>query len=292
MSKKHENSEELEVQAEEPRSKTDEFKEMLAANRSVFVNKNVETPGPESDDAKGFTPEQRELLSRAHAAIRHRFEDRRLKHSLGVERTAARLARMYDVDVFSARIAGVLHDWNKELPADELIEQGKKIGFDFPEGHERDVVSLLHAPTGAVALKEEFPELAPEVLQAISRHTTGAPDMTDLDMLVYVADMIEPGRSYATVGVLRDLAGAKPLPDLYRACYASTMVSLFDRRHYVYPAAIEIWNDLVTSDGGGRDKDLLVHAVQAEAIMDSEKKSKKSKKAKKGRKKKSKKSKK
>ena len=33
-------------------------------------------------------------------------------------------------------------------------------------------------------------------LEAIRLHSTGAPDMTELDMVVYLADLIEPGRDF------------------------------------------------------------------------------------------------
>lgn len=196
---------------------------------------------------RDLTPEQRFLLARADAMLKGRLDRKRYDHSHGVSRTAAKMAKTYGADVWLAGLAGLVHDWNKRLPADELLAQGHAIGFDFPEGHEHDVVSLLHGPTAAVAISHMLPEVPHEALQAVARHTTGAIGMTDLDMIVYVADMIEPGRSFDGVDKLRALVGKAPLPEVYQACYAQSMASLFERGRYVCPAGVEVWNDLVTA---------------------------------------------
>ena len=58
------------------------------------------------------------------------------------------------------------------------------------------VKPVLHAPVGAYVAKERYGVVDNEVLCAIRRHTVGAEDMSLLDAIVYVADMIEPGRKY------------------------------------------------------------------------------------------------
>ena len=193
-----------------------------------------------------FTEAQLALLATARDELEGRVSDKRLEHSVAVSETAVQLAEEYGVDLFEARMAGLVHDWNKGLTDDELLEAGHAIDFPFPEGHERDVVSLMHAPTGAADLAKRFPELSASILQAVARHTAGGPDMTDLDMVIYVSDMIEPGRSWEGVEDYRDLVGKVTLSELYCKCYASTMASLFERGRYVYPPSVTIWNDLVS----------------------------------------------
>ena len=64
---------------------------------------------------------------------------------------------------------------------------------------------VLHAMTGAALAREEF-GVSDAVFGAIRWHTTGRPDMTPLEKIVYLADAIEPTRSYPAVEKLRELA--------------------------------------------------------------------------------------
>ena len=64
---------------------------------------------------------------------------------------------------------------------------------------------LLHAKTGAAVARDRF-GVPPEIENAIRWHTTGKPDMTKLEKIVYLADMIEPNRSYPGVEEIRAAA--------------------------------------------------------------------------------------
>ena len=101
---------------------------------------------------------------------------------------------------------------------------------------------LLHGPTAAAALARAFPCLPRDVVQAIARHTAGAVGMTDLDMVVYVADALEPGRDYAGLDEIRALAGRVPLEELYLATFRHVFLNLVERRKRIHPQSIEIWN--------------------------------------------------
>ena len=59
---------------------------------------------------------------------------------------------------------------------------------------EEDSRALLHAAAGMAAAQEKFSVTDPQVLSAIRWHTTGKPGMSRLDQIIYLADMIEPGR--------------------------------------------------------------------------------------------------
>jgi nicotinate-nucleotide adenylyltransferase len=63
---------------------------------------------------------------------------------------------------------------------------------------EKGKPSLLHGRAAAVKMYEDFHVTDTELLQAVACHTFGAPDLCDLAKILYVADKIEPGRSYST----------------------------------------------------------------------------------------------
>ena len=101
---------------------------------------------------------------------------------------------------------------------------------------------VLHGLTAAVALGRAFPELPPEVLAAVERHTLGAVDMSDLDMIVYIADALEPGRKGKMVQKLREKVGELELRDLFLEVYAYWVQLIMERRHPMYSKTTEIWN--------------------------------------------------
>ena len=135
--------------------------------------------------------------------LEKRVGPRRFKHSLGVSETAEKLARVYGADETAARVAGLLHDWDKGYDDPGILARVDELGMEL----DAELVAMprvLHGLTAAVALGRAFPELSPEVLTAVERHTLGDAGMSDLDMIVYIADALEPGRKGKVVEKLRE----------------------------------------------------------------------------------------
>lgn len=183
----------------------------------------------------------------AEYALEERLGERALAHSQGVAETARLLALIYGVDADAARLAGLLHDWHRELDHDELLSTAQDERIEITEA---DLQSprLLHSRTGAADLRRVFPEISDEVVSAIDRHTLGDPEMTDLDKIVYVADMIEPARRYPGVDDLREVAGIVSLDDLFAQAYAHTVRHLVEQRLRIHPKTVDVWNRLVAKD--------------------------------------------
>ena len=141
--------------------------------------------------------------------LRERVYDRYLKesriaHVAGCETEAVRLALLWGEDAELAAEAAVLHDITKRLSVEEQLNLCEK--YAIIEHHAAvKYPAVLHAATGAVLAREEF-GVSDEVFGAIRWHTTGRPDMTLLEKIVYLADAIEPTRSYPSVDRLRALA--------------------------------------------------------------------------------------
>lgn len=189
----------------------------------------------------------KKLLKRVTKAVDKRLSGKRLDHVHSVSKCAAKLARMYGVDEYDARIAGLLHDWDKLLTDDELPARLDELGIERPE-HIEYLYPVLHSFTGAAAVKREFPELSDEIISAIRKHTLGDFEMSDLDIIIFTADMIEPLRQTKgrpQIKRLRKMAGKVPLDELYFEAYATTMVSLIERKRFIDPIALDIWNNLV-----------------------------------------------
>jgi len=122
-----------------------------------------------------------------------RLSAKRFAHSLSVAWTAGELAGLHGVPVDQARCAGLLHDCAKCMPLEDMQAMVKKHSLNV-DASIMDSGALLHGPVGACVAKMVFGVEDEQVLQSIRRHTTAEPGMTDLDMVIYLADKIEPTR--------------------------------------------------------------------------------------------------
>ena len=68
-----------------------------------------------------------ELLEKVRAVM----SPKRFNHVLGVERAAIALAEKYGYDTEKAGLAGLLHDYAKELPDQEFLELIDKYELDL-----------------------------------------------------------------------------------------------------------------------------------------------------------------
>ena len=134
-----------------------------------------------------------------------RLGSRRFSHTLGVEKAIIDLGERYlPGDISRLRVAALLHDLTKEWSEEEQIRFCERNGIFLSE-EEKAAPRILHARTGAYLAAEEFPHLVdPCILSAIERHTTGDREMTVFDGLLYLADYIEPTRTYPECLSLRD----------------------------------------------------------------------------------------
>ena len=132
-----------------------------------------------------------------------------------------KLAEKYGADVHRAEVAGLLHDCTKKLSMPEQLALCEKYGIALDE-LEKKALKLLHAKTGAAAAQSIFGE-SDAVVSAIKYHTTGKPDMTALEKIIYLADMIEPNRKpYPGLEALRKLC----MTDLDEAMHMALLMSL------------------------------------------------------------------
>lgn len=131
---------------------------------------------------------------------------KRFAHVLAVAYAARSLAPCHGVDPLKAELAGLLHDCAKCMPLKDMraIALAHRLAVD---AELMESTSLLHAPVGACLARTAYGVQDPEIIQAIQYHNTGTPGMSHLDMVVYLADKIEPTRAeYPTLATVRRLA--------------------------------------------------------------------------------------
>lgn len=132
-------------------------------------------------------------LKRIRKKMEKTLDPKRFEHTLGVTYTAAALAMCHETDIQKAQIAGLLHDCAKCMDNEKKIAICQKHKIEINE-IERQNPFLLHAKVGSYVAAKKFGISDPDILHAILYHTTGRPEMSDLEKIVYIADYIEPGR--------------------------------------------------------------------------------------------------
>ena len=145
-------------------------------------------------------------LEKIQKQLKNKLKKERYQHTLGVMYTCASLAMAYHYDMDKAMLAGLLHDCAKNVPNDKKLELCKKHHIKVTQ-IERENPFLLHAKVGAWVAKKKYHVKDEEILHAIRVHTTGEPAMGTLDMILFIADYIEPHRDKAPgLAQIREMA--------------------------------------------------------------------------------------
>ncbi|MDF2626433.1 MAG: hypothetical protein K0R39_264 [Symbiobacteriaceae bacterium] len=139
------------------------------------------------------------------AAMAARTPQTRLAHVFGVVETAREMADRFGENRAQAEVAALLHDYAKAMPFAEQLAEARRRNLLIDSTEEVSPV-LLHGAVGAALLQEQGLVTDPAVLDAIRWHTTGRVGMSRLEMIIYVADSIEPNRSYPGIEVIREAA--------------------------------------------------------------------------------------
>ncbi|MEM9008403.1 MAG: bis(5'-nucleosyl)-tetraphosphatase (symmetrical) YqeK [Cyanobacteria bacterium P01_F01_bin.86] len=162
----------------------------------------------------------------------------RIRHILGVEQTAFEWAQLYGLDAERAAWAGLLHDVAKYFSGDRLLDMAATEGLIL-DSVLKKTPHLIHADVGAIVARDKFGVTDSEILDAIRLHTLGAPGMSSLSCIVFLADALEPNR-----GQSEDLKNLRNLVErhLYRAVVAvsdRSLQYLIAKKDPVHPRTVE-----------------------------------------------------
>ncbi|MBP3476514.1 MAG: bis(5'-nucleosyl)-tetraphosphatase (symmetrical) YqeK [Lachnospiraceae bacterium] len=136
-------------------------------------------------------------INKLRKAMEKELESKRYEHTLSVAYTAANLAMVYGEEVDKALTAGMLHDCAKCMSHSKQIAVCAKNHVQLSEAESVKNSPLIHAKAGSVVARTKYQITDEDILNAICYHTTGRPNMSMLEKIVYIADYIEPGRKHA-----------------------------------------------------------------------------------------------
>lgn len=177
--------------------------------------------------------------------IKPHLTKRRYAHTLGVMHTAIQLAKRFCADEKKSELAAIFHDYAKERDPAEMktVVQEQLQCKDILQYDDE----LLHAPCGAYYVKKEIGITDEDILNAIRYHTTGRPQMSLLEKIIFLADYIEPNRSFPQVDEVRKIAETS-LDGAIIQLLKNTIIFLTKRNELIYPKTIATYNAFIKNE--------------------------------------------
>jgi 2-amino-4-hydroxy-6-hydroxymethyldihydropteridine diphosphokinase len=133
------------------------------------------------------------------------------------------------------RDAGLLHDALRDAPEEEL----RVLVPDPPLP-----TGLLHGPAAALLLANEG-ESRSEVLEAIRWHTVGCASWGRVGRALYMADYLEPGRTFAR-SERAYLSGQVPhdFDGTFRQVVRHRLMGALSEGYELWPSTVALWNSI------------------------------------------------
>ncbi len=175
--------------------------------------------------------------------LKQYLDEDRYIHSIEVMNLSVELARRYGENEQKAAVAGILHDCAKCLPHDKMMEMCLKYNADI-DSIMMEEKALIHGPLGERMARYVFDIQDFDILMSIKYHSTGRKDMTLLDKIIYIADYIEPGRSFSGIDEIR----AQVKVNLDRAILMAidnTIQFILSKGALIHPYTIDARNDIL-----------------------------------------------
>ena len=169
---------------------------------------------------------------RIAAFVKEVLPEKRLLHTANVAVAALSKVKELSLDYGKVYAAAMLHDCAKYMDAKSFPE------FKLPGAVPQPVVHQFlgaYVAETVVGIKDE------EVLDAIRYHTSGKANMTTLGKLIFVADMIEEGRSYDGVEKLRKVF-ERGLNSGFKKCLEEEYKHLINKGGDIYSETENAYN--------------------------------------------------
>jgi nicotinate-nucleotide adenylyltransferase len=151
------------------------------------------------------------LVLRIENEVRETISVTRFLHSRNTALLAQDLCRRFGLDPMAGYLAGIAHDFCKQLDPKQMLKLAKTDGMDI-SALEKDRPNLLHGRAAAVLLRERFSVHNKDILEAVAVHTMGSENMGLLAKVIFIADKTEVSRNID--------------PALRKMCYEESLDSI------------------------------------------------------------------
>lgn len=186
------------------------------------------------------------LIESIKKDIRVQLSKKRATHTLSVAETARELAVIHGENEDKVYVAALLHDIAKEFSDEKMIALLEENNLPT---NKFENINLNHGTASKIISKKVYGIKEKKILRAIENHTFGRVGMTKFEMIVALADFIEPERNFKgrykeSADAIRKLAKT----DILGAYLLKldSLISEFEiRGKAIEPNTINVYNDLI-----------------------------------------------
>ena len=172
------------------------------------------------------------------------LKPKRLEHSINVAKCAIKLSEIYGYDKEKAYLAGLVHDCAKYFTKEQIDSYVEKYNIEL-DPLEVDNIALSHSIIGSFAIQDVFNIQDMDIINAVRYHTTGRENMSILEKIIFMADMIEEGRNFPGVDELRKLSFNGQLDKALITSLNNTIKFVIDNDQLIHPRSVKARNYLM-----------------------------------------------
>ncbi|WP_343344066.1 bis(5'-nucleosyl)-tetraphosphatase (symmetrical) YqeK [Terrisporobacter petrolearius] len=180
-------------------------------------------------------------IKQIEKTLKGMLPERRLKHSLNVSKCAVKLSEIYKCDKEKAEIAGLVHDCAKYFTDEQIEDSIERFNVEL-DPLEVNNIALSHSVIGSYVAVDVFNIKDEEIINAIKYHTTGKENMSLLEKIIYMADLIEEDRNFPRVEELRELTYRGKLEEALLLSFNNTIKFVIDNNQLIHPRTIKARN--------------------------------------------------
>ncbi len=180
--------------------------------------------------------------------LRQNLSEKRYFHSLCVAKEAKRLAEKFGGSPEKMYIAGLLHDITKNKTESEQLQLCDKFGIMLT-ATEKESPLIWHQITGAEYVKRELNIEDEDIISSIRYHTTGKPDMSLSEKIIFTADLISADRNYPDIEEIRAAADIS-LEECILKVLQFTIADIVTKGNPLHPDTLNAYNYLLLEKRG------------------------------------------
>ena len=180
-----------------------------------------------------------ESFEKVYEVVKSKLSEKRFYHSICVMERAIEYAEIYGVNVEQAKLVGIAHDVLKETPKEYRIIEAKELGVELDD-IEIKALSLIHSKTGAKFCEKRF-GFSEEMCDAIKYHTTGRPNMSTLEKILYLADCTGKDRTYEEAKIGYEIA-KKDLDKAMQYFLGKTIEWILEDKSIIHLDTVKAYN--------------------------------------------------
>ncbi len=178
-------------------------------------------------------------LDELEKIVEENLSEYRFNHSKCVQKRCVELAKIYNVSIEKAAKVGIVHDIAKEMSKEDKLKYVNDNNLNVDEIEMKNL-ALLHAKIGANIAKKQF-GFTNDMVEAISYHTTGKPNMGMLAKVLFVADATGEDRDWHDLELVRKMS-EKNLDEAVLYILEVNLKKNIDEKKLIHPDGLNARN--------------------------------------------------